>query len=139
MALYDELGGFDAILAVCRRWNELCLADPVAEHPFSHPYVHPRHDERLAAYLSEAAGGPKLYTGGYGTESMVQRMHAGNGPHEELDQICLRLFDQALAESPIPPEAAARLAAYFRAVAHDMTRYDASADLVPEGLVVRRA
>jgi len=139
MSLYDELGGFDAILGVCRRWNELCLADPVAEHPFSHPYVHPQHDERLAAYLSEAAGGPRLYTGGYGTESGMQRMHAGNGPHAELDEICLSLFDQALEESAIDPRAAARLGAYFRAVAHDMTRFDDAADLVPEGLAIRPA
>ena len=139
MTLYDELGGFDAILAVCRRWNELCLADPVAEHPFSHAYVHPQHDERLAAYLSEATGGPKLYTAGYGTETKVQRMHAGNGPHDELDAICLRLFDQALAESPIDPVVASRLGAYFRAATRNMTRYDGSAESVPDGLPLRMA
>lgn len=46
--LYDEVGGFDTLLAVCRRWHELCLADPVAAHPFEH-VTHPLHDERLAA------------------------------------------------------------------------------------------
>ncbi|MCL2515190.1 MAG: oxidoreductase [Microbacteriaceae bacterium] len=139
MTLYDDLGGFDAILAVCHRWNALCLADPVAEHPFSRAAVHPQHDERLAAYLSEAAGGPKLYTGGYGSETKMQRMHAGNGPHPELDEICLRLFDQALAESPIEPTAAERLGAYFREATQAMTRYDVSADLVPRGLPLRMA
>ena len=139
MALYDDLGGFDAILAVCHRWNELCLADPVAEHPFSHPYVHPQHDERLAAYLSEATGGPKLYTGGYGTETKMQRMHAGNGEHDELTEICLRLFDQALAESPIAPEPAARLGSYFRDAATAMERYEISPDQVPPGLPLRMA
>jgi hypothetical protein len=27
-ALYDALGGFDAILSVCRRWHQLCVANP---------------------------------------------------------------------------------------------------------------
>ena len=80
MSLYDDVGGFDVLLAVCRRWNALCLADPVAAHPFSHGTLHPQHDERLAAYLAEALGGPRLYTGGYGDESKVQRMHASACP-----------------------------------------------------------
>lgn len=139
MTLYDELGGFDAILAVCRRWNELCLADPVAEHPFSHPTTHPQHNERLAAYLSEASGGPRLYSGGYGDETRVQRMHAGNGAHPELDEICLELFDRALADCGIDPAAGARLSAYFRGATAAMGRYDESAELVPDGLTIPMA
>ena len=54
--LYEQAGGFDALLDLCVRWHDLCLADPVAAHPFEHD-LHPRHDERLAAYLSEALGG----------------------------------------------------------------------------------
>ena len=55
--LYEAVGGFDAILALTRRWHALCLADPAAAHPFEHQ-LHPQHDERLAAYLAEALGGP---------------------------------------------------------------------------------
>jgi hemoglobin len=139
MALYDDLGGFDAILAVCRRWHALCVADPVAEHPFTHPGLHPQHEERLAAYLAEAAGGPGLYTGGYGDETHVQRLHACNGVHVELDEICLRLFDQALADCAIPLGPAARLSAYFRAATDAMRRYGASDALVPDGLPLPKA
>jgi hemoglobin len=139
MSLYKDLGGFDAILGVCRRWHALCVADPVAEHPFTHPGLHPQHEERLAAYLAEATGGPALYTGGYGDESQMQRIHAGNGLHVELDEACLRLFDQALADCGIPTEAAARLSAYFRAAAEAMRSYGASADLVADGLPLRKA
>lgn len=114
MSHYSDVGGFDAILAVCRRWHELCLADPVAEHPFSHPGQHPQHDERLAAYLAEALGGPPLYTAGYGDETYVQRLHACNGEHVELDEACLRLFDRALAEVGIPEPGASGLSTYFR-------------------------
>ena len=93
--LYESLGGFDALLAACRRWHQLCLADPVAAHPFEHA-LHPQHDERLAAYLAEATGGPKLYTAGYGDESSMQRMHAGNGEHGEL----LRAMPRAVRAGP---------------------------------------
>jgi hemoglobin len=138
VSLYADLGGFDAILGICARWHQLCLADPEAAHPFDR-YLHPQHDERLAAYLAEAAGGPALYTGGYGTESAMQRMHAGMGAHPELDEACLRLFDQAVAESGVPGDVGARLCAYFRAVTEGMRAYARSADDVPDGLPIALA
>ena len=67
---------------MCRRWHELCLVDPDAAHPFDHG-IHPRHDERLAAYLAEALGGP-------------------HGAQVDLDERCLALFDQALADAAVP-------------------------------------
>lgn len=133
MTAYEELGGFDALLALCRRWHELCNADPIAEHPFSHD-IHPRHDERLAAYLAEALGGPALYTGGYGDETYVQRIHAGKGAHAELDEICLRLFDQALVDMGMAGAAGRHLSRYFRDATVAMRAYGDSEDLVPEGL-----
>jgi hemoglobin len=131
--LYASLGGFDALLAVCRRWHELCLADPVAAHPFQHD-LHPLHDERLAAYLAEVTGGPKLYSAGYGDESSMQRMHAGNGDHPELDAICLVLFEKALSDVGVPTEPAARLAGHFRRATEAQRAYAKSAQQVPEGL-----
>jgi hemoglobin len=134
--LYQSLGGFDALLALCRRWHELCLADPLAAHPFSHPGMHPQHDERLAAYFAESTGGPKLYTAGYGDESSMQRLHAGNGEHRELDERCLALFDQALADVGIPAPAAARLAAHFRRATDAQRAYGSSPEDVPAGLAL---
>ena len=136
-SLYELVGGFDAILAVTRRWHELCLQDSVAAHPFEHG-LHPRHNERLAAYLAEALGGPQLYTGGYGDESTVQRIHAGNGIHIELDEACLRLFDQAIAEAGIRGEAAKRFSNYFRRATEAMRIYS-SGNNVPEGLAIELA
>ena len=133
--LYRALGGFDALLAVCRRWHQLCLADPVAAHPFEHG-LHPQHDERLAAYLAEATGGPKLYTGGYGDEVSMQRLHAGNGEHRDLDERCLALFEQALADAGIPAVPAARLAAHFRGAAEAQRAYASSVEDVPAGLTL---
>ena len=133
MTLYERAGGFDTILALCRHWHELCSADPLAGHPFEHLTL-PHHDERLAAYLSEALGGPPLYTAGYGDESFVQRLHAGNGVHEDLDEACLALFDRALVEVGIPGEAATEISAYFRAATVAQRAYHEGPEQVPDGL-----
>lgn len=137
-SLYDQIGGFDTVLALVRRWHVLCLQHPVAAHPFEHA-LHPRHDERLAAYLAEALGGPALYTAGYGDETSVQRMHAGNGVHVELDEACLALFDQALAEVGITGPAAGHISAYFRSATEAQRQWASSSAEVPDGLPFRRA
>jgi hemoglobin len=136
--LYEAVGGFDRLLALTRTWHRLCLEDPVAAHPFEHD-LHPRHDERLAAYLAEALGGPPLYTAGYGTESSMQRRHAGNGTHEELDEACLSAFDRALAQVGITGDVGVRISAYFRRATIAQRRYADGAHLVPDGLVIEKA
>jgi hemoglobin len=133
VTLYERAGGFDTILALCRHWHGLCSADPLAGHPFEHLTL-PNHDERLAAYLAEAFGGPPLYTAGYGDESFVQRLHAGNGVHPDLDEACLALFDKALADVGIPQPAAGEISAYFRAATLAQRAYSESPAQVPEGL-----
>lgn len=132
-SLYDRIGGFDRLLALTRRWHERCLADPLAAHPFTHS-LHPQHSERLAAYLAEAFGGPTLYTGGYGDESSVQRIHAGNGVHVELDEACLKAFEEALADVGITGEAAEHASAYFRRATESMRQFSEANAVVPEGL-----
>jgi len=131
--LYEAIGGFDRILALCREWHSLCLQNPAASHPFEHE-LHPQHDERLAAYLAEAFGGPALYTAGYGDESAVQRLHAGNGVHVELDEACLAEFDRALANVGITGEPAARAGAYFRRAVVEQRAYAEPGAQVEDGL-----
>lgn len=133
VSLYEQVGGFDRILALTRRWHELCVQDPVAAHPFEHA-LHPQHDERLAAYLAEAFGGPKLYTGGYGDETSVQRLHACNGIHVELDEACLTAFDQALADVGITGSTAERVAEYFRRATEAQRQWSSYDVSVPDGL-----
>ena len=132
-SLYEDVGGYDKVLALTKRWHELCLQDPVAAHPFEHG-LHPRHDERLAAYLAEAFGGPALYTAGYGDESSVQRIHACNGVHLELDEACLACFDDALRDVGITGDPAARMAAYFRRATEAQNAWAAKDAAVPDGL-----
>ena len=93
--LFEAIGGEAGVLSLAHAWHERVLADEVVSHAFSHGF-HPQHTERLAAYWSEAWGGPPRYTQGMGTESSVVRMHSGNGPHGEMDQRAIACFDQAM-------------------------------------------
>jgi hemoglobin len=138
LSLYDQVGGFDKILSLTRRWHELCLQDPVASHPFEHE-LHPQHDERLAAYLSQAFGGPKLYTAGYADEAHVQRLHACNGEHVELDEACLEAFDRALSDVGIVGDGATRASAYFRRATIEQRQWAESGAQVPDGLAFNYA
>ena len=132
-SLYEEVGGFDRVLALTKRWHELCLLDPEAAHPFEHE-LHPYHDERLAAYLAEAFGGPALYSAGYGDESYVQQLHACNGVHIELDEACLAAFDRALADVGVTGEPAAKASAYFRRATEEQRAWSGEGVQVPSGL-----
>ena len=134
MTLYDDLGGFDALLGLCRRWHELCLADPLTAHPFTAAPIHPFHDERLAAYLTEVTGGPRLYTAGFGDESSMLRLHAGNGVHRELDDAAVDAFERAVTEVGMTGEAGARLGAYFRRATYAMDAYAEGPHLVADEL-----
>jgi hemoglobin len=137
-SVYEAAGGDAGLLALSRAWHERCLADPGMSHPFSHG-GHPEHLERLAAYWAEALGGPRLYTGVFGDETAVVRMHSGNGPHEEMDRRAIACFEQALSDAGFGQrsELAKVLRDYFAwATTTTMSRYHESADDVPDGLPI---
>lgn len=135
LTLFDAIGGTDAILRLAHAWHERVLADHVVAHAFRGP-VHPQHAERLAAYWSEAWGGPSTYSEQFGTKSSVVRMHSGNGPHHDMNARAIRCFSQALddigiAHSPLR----AALESYFTwATETAMDAYPNSKDDVPDGL-----
>jgi hemoglobin len=139
-SVYQAAGGSEGLLGLARAWHSRVMADEIVSHAFSHGF-HPQHDERLAAYWSEALGGPAGYSGKYGDETSVVRIHSGNGPHEEMDHRAIACFDQAMDDVGL--DAAGRL----RQVLHDyfawatmttMSRYCESAGDVPEGLSIPR-
>jgi hemoglobin len=137
-SLYEAMGGADGVLQLAAAWHERVLADEVVSHAFSHGYAED-HTERLAAYWAEALGGPPTYSDRYGDETMVVRMHSGNGPHEEMDRRAIECFDQALADVGIGPDARLHRALhdYFAwATTTTMARYHHAADDVPDGLVL---
>jgi hemoglobin len=135
-SIFEAAGGIAGILGLARAWHTRVMADEIVSHAFSHGY-HPRHTERLAAYWTEALGGPMLYTETYGDETSVVRMHSGNGLHEEMDNRAIACFDQALKDVGFAGDDRLRqtLHDYFAwATTNTMSRYHRSAEDVPEGL-----
>jgi hemoglobin len=134
--LYEAAGGRDGILRLAHAWHKQVLADEVVSHAFSHGF-HPQHTERLAAYWAEALGGPTSYTGTYGNETSVVRIHSGNGLHEEMDQRAIACFDQALEDVGLAADQrlARALHDYFAwATTTSMALYHKSAKDVPDAL-----
>ena len=134
--MFEAAGGIEGLRALAKAWHQRVMADPVVSHAFSHGF-HPQHTERLAAYWSEALGGPSTYTDSYGDETTVIKMHSGNGMHAEMDQRAIACFDQALVDIGLAgdPELRRVLHDYFAwATTTTMARYHRSADDVPSGM-----
>lgn len=137
-SVYDAVGGYDAVVRLATAWHARVMADEVVSHAFSHGF-HPRHTERLAAYWSEALGGPTRYSDRYGDESEVVRLHSGKGPHEEMDRRAVDCFDGALIDAGLAghDRLAAVLHDYFVwSTTDSMSRYQRSEDDVPDGLAI---
>jgi hemoglobin len=136
--VFDAAGGDAGLVALADAWHERVMADEVVSHAFSHGFD-PAHTQRLAAYWTEALGGPPAYSATYGDETHVVRLHSGNGPHEEMDRKAIACFDQALADVGLDADDRLRqvLHDYFAwATTHTMSRYHHSADDVPDGMSI---
>lgn len=138
-SLFQALGGLPGVQRLAEAWHRRVLADEIVAHAFSHGY-HPAHTERLAAYWSEAWGGPPLYTSALGDESRVVRMHSGNGEHDEMDRRAVACFAQALDDVGVQdPGLRQALCGYFAWATHErMTAYPRSPRDVPAGLQIVR-
>ena len=138
--VYEAVGGDETLLRLARAWHARVIADEVVSHAFSHGF-HPQHSERLAAYWAEALGGPTAYSDSCGDETSVVRLHSGNGPHEEMDRRAIDCFDQAMTDVGLLGNDPVRavLHDYFAwATTTTTSRYQESADDVPEGLRIPR-
>jgi hemoglobin len=138
--VYEAAGGEEGMLALAAAWHARVVEDEVVSHAFDHGF-RPDHTERLAAYWSEALGGPETFTAAYGDESSVIRMHSGNGRHEEMDRRAIACFDQALVDVALDERVklAQVLHDYFAwATTTTMDRHHESAEDVPEGLTIPR-
>ena len=139
-SVFEATGGKDGIRRLADAWHRRVMDDEVVAHAFSHGFQ-PDHVERLAAYWAEALGGPPMYSGSYGDETKVVKMHSGNGEHDEMDRRAIACFDQALADVGLADNPALRqvLHDYFAwATTNTMARYRRSADDVPKGLSIPR-
>ena len=72
--MYEAAGGSAGLLRLAEAWHCRVMADEMVSHAFSHGF-HPQHAERLAAYWAEALGGPAIYSGRFGDETSVVRIH----------------------------------------------------------------
>jgi hemoglobin len=137
-SVFEAAGGEEGLLRLAHAWHARVMADEVVSHAFSHGF-HPLHTERLAAYWGEALGGPAAYSDKYGDETLVVRIHSGNGVHEEMDQRAIACFDQALEDVGLTTDDRLRqvLHDYFAwATTTTMAQYHESADDVPKGLQI---
>ncbi len=138
--VYEAAGGAEGMLRLAEAWHSRVMADEEVSHAFSHGF-HPEHSERLAAYWAEALGGPTAYSGSYGDESSVVRIHSGNGEHSQLDRRAIACFDQAMQDVGLDTAGPLRqvLHDYFAwATTTTMARYHESAADVPDGLSIPR-
>jgi hemoglobin len=139
-SLYEAAGGDEGVLRLAAAWHARVLADPIVGHAFSHGF-RPDHTQRLAAYWTEALGGPPSYSSQFGDESFVVRLHSGNGEHDEMDERAIACFDQALVDAGLDGDAALceALHDYFAwATTINVARYPDSPDDVPDGLPIPR-
>ena len=135
-SIFEAAGGDVGLRRLAEAWHRRVLADPVVSHAFEHGY-HPDHTERLAAYWTEALGGPSIYTQSLGSESAVVRMHSGNGPHTDMDERAIGCFDDALTDAGLTQEPLrSALLDYFLWATSNMARYPDSPDDVPDDLQV---
>ncbi len=137
-SIYETAGGMPAFRRLAAAWHDLAIAAPLVGHAFSHGY-RDDHEERLAAYLCEALGGPPAYTSRYGTASSVVRIHSGNGEHAEMDAEAIQIFSDAVETCGLPsdPELRQAIKDYWAwSVRGVMADYPDSPDEVPEGLRV---
>ncbi len=138
--VYEAAGGREGLLRLADAWHRRVMDDEVVSHAFRHGY-HPQHKQRLAAYWGEALGGPADYSGAYGDETSVVRLHSGNGEHDEMDQRAIACFDGALDDLGFAADDPVRqvLHDYFAwATRHSVSRFHTSADDVPDGLAIPR-
>ncbi len=137
-SVYDAAGEDTGLLRLAEAWHGRVMVDETVSHAFSHGF-HPHHTERLAAYWSEALGGPPTYSAHYGDETSVVQLHSGNGPHVEMDRCAIACFGQALNDVGIADDSPLGrvLAEYFAwATTTTMARYHHGRDDVPSGLSI---
>jgi hemoglobin len=135
-SIFEYAGGEPAFLALATAHHERCLADPVLNHPFSHP-GHPEHVQRLASYWAEVFGGPPIFSQSCGGHSGMLAIHAGEGEgvEAELGDRFVACFTQAIEDAGLPEDAQFRAAlrSYMEWAVADVFSYSPP---VPAGLTI---
>ena len=138
-SVYEAAGGDQAFLALATAHHARCLADPVLNHPFSHP-GHPQHIERLAAYWAEVLGGPPTFSTSCSDHSGMLGIHANQGADSDLGERFLACFLAAIddAELPRDEDLRAALRAYMEWAVDEVMSYSPREATVPNGMGMPR-
>jgi hemoglobin len=137
--IFEIAGGEEAFLRLAAAHHARCLADPVLNHPFSHP-GHPQHVERLASYWAEVFGGPPRFSLECGDHSTMIDIHARMEADDELGHRFVECFVGAIDDAGLPedPEFRAALCSYMEWATNDVQTYSPSDSIVPIGMKVPR-
>jgi hemoglobin len=137
--MFEFAGGEQAFLALATAHHQLCLADPVLNHPFAHP-GHPQHIERLGWYWAEVFGGPPRFSEACGGHTAMLELHSATGAEEDLGNRFVACFVQAADDAGLPHDAEFRagLRAYMEWAVAEVLSYSPHGSHVPAGLTVPR-
>src|SRR5690606_30087281 len=130
-SIFEAAGGRRAMRYLASGRAPEGLADPAVSPALSAGGAD-GHVERLAHYLAEALGGGDHYRRTYGEPAQVDRLHAGNGEHPEMDSAAIAAFDRAVRRAGIPQPAAGKIRRYWAwATRGPMAAHPESPDTVP--------
>jgi truncated hemoglobin YjbI/CDGSH-type Zn-finger protein len=112
--LFEWAGGLTAL----RRMTHILYENHVPQEPLLAPLfanMLPDHPERVAAWLGETFGGPKLYTEDYGGYDRMVSQHLGKALSEEQRARWASLMIQSATEAGLPtdPEFRAAFVSYI--------------------------
>ena len=135
-SIFEFAGGEPAFQALAVAHHARCLADPVLNHPFSHP-GHPQHVERLGAYWAEVFGGPARYPEGH---TGMLEVHARQEAEFDLGSRFVAAFSAAIEDAGLPADREFRacLRDYMRWATGEVMRYSPVDAEVPDGLPMPR-
>jgi len=138
--VYEFAGGQPAFLALAAAHHQRCLADPVLEHPFSHPGGHPQHVERLGNYWAEVFGGPPLFSRVSEGQTGMLTLHAGTEAQDDLGERFVNCFVSAADDAHLPEDAEFRrvLREYMEWAVREVHAYSPRGSMVPAGLAIPR-
>jgi CDGSH-type Zn-finger protein/truncated hemoglobin YjbI len=111
--VFEWVGGYPALLRMTRYFYEkLIPEEPLLAPVFANMAAD--HPERVASWLSEVFGGPKVYSTQYGGYTRMISQHLGKGITEEMRQRWAVLLTRAAQEAGLPndPEFASVFSSY---------------------------
>jgi hemoglobin len=138
-SVFEAVGGEPAFLRLATAHHERCLADPLLNHPFSHP-GNPDHVSRLASYWAEVFGGPPRFSEQCGTQVTMLTMHSRTDAESAMGTRFVACFVAAADDAGLPPDPQLRavLRDYMEWAVADVMSYAPHDAVVPAVAAVPR-